>query len=788
MRFVRIKAVDFLSHVETEVKFEGYDAVVVVGPNGVGKSSLMVDAPLVALFGQGRSGDLDGYIRNGKDMMTVEFDFALGEELFRVVRKRSRKTARGSSALELYQIDKGGNVVRMLTGGSIGETESLIRKTIGTDFGTLVRSSIIEQGEADFFCNASPSERMELFSKIWDLERYEEFEQMVRDIVREMKERIRMLEERSSLNQQKVWEIEENPKQMDGLKGQLEKESAGVSGIEKKKEDLQKKLGAFDAMVREVEKAKTYQAQADKDLRTIGDQHISIVGKIERYTKILKNKDVVYQKVEEEKAINREIEQIEVEVKALIKKADEIRDEEAALRKQNQTEVERIEAERKSVDGDVEVARRELDEANRELAKIGRKEEQLKQMCLDADKLKGIQCHPDFDPAYVNETCRFIKDAVVAKRRIPEVEKEIMEEKERSEKAIAHADLRLVAFNEKKRVYDEHVGKLRKQLEKELERFKEKVAVMVKERQGKEDLIAGKKTSLEDIKKYTKLLPEVDLAGEELPKLIEEEKKLSIRCNEILKEIERGKKEIEKLSKSLVGKADFEKELQSICKQIEEAVARRDELTKKIGFIEAALAQMETLKVQIVVDDKETEELSSRRALYQMLEEAFKQIPYMLVARGIGAVENTTNEILSMISSKGLRVTIKTDKMTKTTKKVKDEIHLVFEDDEGRKEYKFLSGGEKLRAAIALRLAIGEVFAHRRGVSIDSLLADEPFGPLDVEGVEDMKEALRELRKRFEFMGVITHVERAMDIFPTKLIFEKNGGKGTSVTVGEEYA
>jgi exonuclease SbcC len=773
---------------ETEVKLEGYDAVVVVGPNGVGKSSLMVDAVLVALFGQGRSGDLDGYIRNGKDMMTVEFDFALGEELFRVVRKRSRKTSRGSSALEFYQIDKDGNVVRMLTGGSIGETESLIRKTIGTDFDTLVRSSVIEQGEADFFCNASPSERMELFSKIWDLEKYEEFEQMARDLVRELKEKIKLLEEKSGINQQRVWEIEENAKQMDGLKKQLEKESAGVSGMEKKRDDLQKKLGAFDAMIREVEKAKAYQVQAYKDLKTIGDQHSSTLGKIERYTKILKNKDVVYQKVEEEKAINREIEKIEVEAKALIKKADEIRDEENTLRKQNQAEVEKIEGEKKTVETDIEEARRQIEGANRELAKIGRKEEQLKQMCLDADKLKGVQCHPDFDPAYVNEACRFIKDAVIAKRRIPELEKEIREEKERSEKAIANADLRLVALNEKRKVFDEEIGEIRKQLEKELVEVRNRVAVVVKERQGKEALIAGKKSSLEDIKKYTKLLPEVSLAEEELPKLIEEEKKLSVRCNEILKEIEKGKKEVEKLSKSLVGKADLEKELQSICKEVEEGLARKDELTKKVGSIEASLAQKETLLASIGADDKEVEDLSSKKALYQMLEEAFKQIPYMLVARGIGAVENTANEILSMISSSGLRVTIKTEKMTKTTKKVRDEIQLVIEDADGLKAYKFLSGGEKLRVALALRLAIGEVFAHRRGVSIDSLLADEPFGPLDVEGVEDMKEAMRELRKRFEFMGVITHVERAMDVFPTRLVFEKNGSKGTSVSVGEEYA
>ena len=788
MKYTRIKATNFLSHVETEVKLESYDAVVVVGPNGVGKSSIMIDAPLVALFGQGRSGDMDGYIRNGTDMMTVEFDFALGEELFRVVRKRSKKTARGSSALEFYQIDKEGNVVRMLTGGSIGETESLIRKTVGTDFDTLVRSSVIEQGEADFFCAASPSERMELFSKIWDLEKYEEFEQMARDLVRELKEKIKLLEERAGINQQRVWEIEENAKQMDGLRKQLKKESEGVSGIEEKRDGLQKRLGAFDAIAREVEKAKAYQVQADKDLKAIGDQHGGTLGKIERYTKILKNKDVVYQKAEEEKTTNREIEEIEVEVKALIKKADEIRDEETALRKQNQAKVEKVEGEKKTVEADIEGARCQIDEANRGLAKTGRKEEQLKQMCLDADKLKGVQCHPDFDPAYVNETCRFIKDAVLAKRRIPELEKEIKEEKERLEKAIANADLSLVAFNEKKRAFDEDIGKLRKQLEKELDGVKEKVAVVVKERQGKEALIAGKKSSLEDIKRYTKLLPEVSLAEGELPKLIKEEKKLSVRCSEILKEIERGKKEIGKLSKSLIDKADIEKELQSICKQVEEGLARKDELTKKVGSIEASLEQKETLLASIGADDKEAEDLGSKKALYQMLEEAFKQIPYMLVARGIGAVENTANEILSMISSSGLRVTIKTEKITKTTKKVRDEIQLVIEDADGLKAYKFLSGGEKLRVALALRLAIGEVFAHRRGVSIDSLLADEPFGPLDVEGVEDMKEAMRELRKRFEFMGVITHDERAMDVFPTRLVLEKNGGKGTSVSVGEEYA
>jgi len=83
---------------------------------------------------------------------------------------------------------------------------------------------------------------------------------------------------------------------------------------------------------------------------------------------------------------------------------------------------------------------------------------------------------------------------------------------------------------------------------------------------------------------------------------------------------------------------------------------------------------------------------------------------------------------------------------------------------------------------MALRLALSEVLAHRRGVRIDSLIADEPFGPLDVEGIEDMKLAMRELKNRFKFMGVITHIERAQDMFPTALIFSK-GPWGSRVEV-----
>jgi exonuclease SbcC len=787
MRFLRIRAQNVLSHVDTEIRLSEFDSAVIVGPNGVGKSSLLIDCPLIALFGSGRSSDLDGYIRNGADWAQFEFDFSTDQGIFRAVRKRSKKTARGTTVLEFYQIDAEGNVIRPLSAGSIGETQSLIKKTLGMEFDTLVRASIIEQGEADFFCEASPSERMELFSKVWDLEKYEDFEQMARDIWKEANERIKVLEERATTNSIAIREVPRLKEDLEKLQKKMDKQIPLVLGIEKKKGDLQKKIGVFDGLANELKKTNEFQAKFESEMKQIAGQHDGVMAKIDRFWKILKNRDVVVQKVEEEKTVEAERSDLEKKLKESDEKIEAARKDCDALRKTYQDKITGIEVERGEIDKDISRARAEQDTVNQEMAALGRVEERLERMRVDADKLKGVQCHPDFDPAYVNETCQFIKDAVEAKRKVPETESDLKTRRNAVEKKRTAVDLRLSTLDQKKKDCDARIAGLRSDLKKELEGKQSLVDKMVGDRSEINKKIDDTKARLEDLKRFTKLLPEISLAEEELPKLREEEKDLNIRCNSLSEDIDKQKKERARLTEQMKGRADVEKELQSTCNELNEATTAKEELAKNIGVIEATIQSAESLREQLKADEREIDKFGGRKALYQMLEDAFKQIPYMMVSRGIGAVESLANEILAMISSRGLRVRIETERMAKTTKKVRDEIHLVFEDEDGQKEYKFLSGGEKLRVALAVRLAIGEVFAHRRGVRVDSLLADEPFGPLDTEGIEDMKEAMRELKKRFRFMGVITHIERAQDIFPTRLMFERNS-KGTTISVGEEYA
>jgi len=787
MKIDRIKAQNFMSHHNSEINLSGYPAIIAIGPNGTGKSSLLIDALLVCIFGKGRSGDIDGYVTGSKDLMTVEVDFSLDGSKYRVIRKRSKKTARGSSSLEFLQLNPENNEVIQLTAGTIAETQSIIEKTIGIDFDLLTRTSILPQGESEYFCSASPSQRMELFSTIWDLDRYEAMAQIARDTWTGLKSEIATLDGKIASMRLRISEIDNQKGELSKTKTELEKASLLVSVFEKKKGLLQQKIGSFENLVHDLQKAKELKARAEQEIKRASEQHTAILAKIERYEKILKNRDTVLAKVEEEKEKTVFLEEIERATETLDKHLEGLRAEIDKIRHEHQVGIDGAEKAKAEIEAQILDAKTKEKEFHKTEAEIGRKEEELKHLRLDADKLKGVSCHPDFDPQYVNEGCRFIKDAVEAKRRIPELEDQILTQKRQIASGMASIEAAMGQFQEKKTECLSQIGDIRK-----------KVELLIAEKEGKDKEINAKKgghrtkidrirTELTEIKRYTRLVPEIDLAGKELPALKEEAIEIEGRSYEHAAERDQASVDIDRLTKKQDEKAILESEVQSIAKNLGEATGLKDSLTKRLGFIEAEISQGETLKSQISESEKEIEKIGGEKAVYEILEGAFKQIPYMLVARGIGAVEKIANEILSMISSSGLTVKIETEKTTKTTKKVKDEINLAILDNEGSKIYPLLSGGERLRVAMALRLAISEVLAHRRGTRIDTLIADEPFGPLDVEGIEDMKEAMRELKKRFKFMGIITHIDRAQDIFPTRLVFSK-GPNGSQVEVQEDYA
>lgn len=74
-----------------------------------------------------------------------------------------------------------------------------------------------------------------------------------------------------------------------------------------------------------------------------------------------------------------------------------------------------------------------------------------------------------------------------------------------------------------------------------------------------------------------------------------------------------------------------------------------------------------------------------------------------------------------------------------------------------------LSGGEEDIASLALRLACSQLIAERSGRPISLLLLDEIFGSLDEHRRENVVTLFQQLRRRFEQVILITHIDSIRD-------------------------
>src|SRR6476620_6619069 len=138
------------------------------GENGAGKSALLGSSTW-ALWGKTRARvSDDDLLSQGTTEMEVEYEFALGDVQYRVVRKRSRKGSSGTTILELHMLtdegsgvgDQGsgsGNGVetnaqsvivdsriwRPMTGHNVRDTQARIVELLKMEYDTFINSAFI---------------------------------------------------------------------------------------------------------------------------------------------------------------------------------------------------------------------------------------------------------------------------------------------------------------------------------------------------------------------------------------------------------------------------------------------------------------------------------------------------------------------------------------------------------------------------------------------------------------------------------------------------------------------
>lgn len=176
---VRLRLHNFLCYRDPVVlDFTGFRFACLSGDNGAGKSALL-DAITWALWGRARARSADELIHLNENEMAVEFEFRLGPNQYRVVRRRSRTARSGASVLDLQLLTPDG--YRSIAGNSVRETEEQIRRLLRLDYETFINSAFILQNRADEFTRKTPAERKEILAEILGLSIYEDLAKLARE-------------------------------------------------------------------------------------------------------------------------------------------------------------------------------------------------------------------------------------------------------------------------------------------------------------------------------------------------------------------------------------------------------------------------------------------------------------------------------------------------------------------------------------------------------------------------------------------------------------------------------
>lgn len=172
---------------EQSLEFAGMHMTSLTGDNGHGKSALL-DAITWALWGKARARRDDELITLGLTEMWVDLEFALGSQVYRVWRQRSKR-GRGQSDLHFYIWDDAQGDWRLLDEGNLLQRQAQIIRTLRLDYETFVNSAFLLQGRADSFTVKTPTERKQILADILGLGRYDQYEERAKSAVQVRRER-----------------------------------------------------------------------------------------------------------------------------------------------------------------------------------------------------------------------------------------------------------------------------------------------------------------------------------------------------------------------------------------------------------------------------------------------------------------------------------------------------------------------------------------------------------------------------------------------------------------------
>ena len=453
-----IHVVNYRNYRDETFDFNAVRFATVSGANGVGKSSLFMDAVYDALFEEPREGDLTGWIRSDPEVRSgaITLTFRVGDRRWRVSRTRVKS---GKATLNLAEFADGDWQDR--SAEKLRDTQAAIERVIGMNGQTLRACALIMQDQYGLFLQAGKEERMQILSDILGLGVWDEMADAAAESAAEANRGLRLLQARKS-----DYELQRGDEA--ALRARLDETAQALAageetarGLEGELNDLSERLAQLNTTAevyalyrRQIAElnadADRAQAQIDraeadrKGFAALLSTQEDILDAARRYEAAVSERDEMQERVNALTALHEKRAGAEAalrrseEAKAdalrrldsLARRADELRrttgrreelERQAAERERIRAEIGEAEAAlARWNDADARAAR--LSVALTEIQAAVRADYRARQSEIDGLRRRVELLEDSGCPIAESATCRFLADAVAARETLPEKE------------------------------------------------------------------------------------------------------------------------------------------------------------------------------------------------------------------------------------------------------------------------------------------------------------------------------------------------------------------------------
>lgn len=814
-----IEVKNYRSYTAATFDFEPVHMAMVNGPNGVGKSSLFMDALADCLYEQTRKEDIGGWVRDGTKSGSITFTFGLGGQDYRVIRTRT-KSGRGTLALQRW--DAEGQAWADESDTTMKLTQARIERLLGMDCTTFCSIALIRQDAYGLFLEAGSDQRMAVLSALLGLDIYGRMEDLAKAGATEQRRKLAAIRERSAI-------LDETIQQKAGIESEDAELADQAADVEKFVKDLEADLReaeAAEALRKEIAR------QADEKKRQAQEYRLQAADKASEYLDLEKQHSEAEAAADGLEDAVKAAERVKAARELMQRFAPDVERDKDLVKERSWTtsdllnadqKVKRLESE-KGWNELVLSKKGEISKAKVELAEIAAMKEKVRQRLSDMEKATAAyQRAKAACDAYLQEaksdirvreaeikrardeasrlddsgcpvpetaTCKFLASAVDCKQMLPGMIESLEDAKkkhrERYDELKAAVDQAKAAIDEIGDPLDELSDLERR--EQELRSIASKEAEVAAAEASVEKIEASIKEAKEAADKAVAHIEEIDAEREKLTQSVtayqEAEGDVASFSGlaDTLAECQAGASKAEALAPQI---RKLKAEVEELRGKSEQALREAEEIAARVpgggnvvdrirANIEAqrrSLTDLATRRGQLKakledIAEAETKSSELRREAeavgvvlsdYTTLAQAFglDGIQYMIVRGVVPEIMHRSNEILAAMTGGRMAVDIRTEREQKSTKQVVNSLEVWINTITGGNR-PYLSHSGGEKVKIALAVTLGLADVKARRAGVQlGMLFIDEPPFLDADGTEAYADALAAMASRNPNMRIL---------------------------------